>query len=56
MAGVSSAILVQVYGGLVYMDFQESHMKQHGHGRCVCCVLRLETCAMHTCNVLWMKI
>ncbi len=26
---------VQVYGGLVYMDFEETHMKKHGRGRSV---------------------
>lgn len=24
---------MQVYGGLVYMDFEEKHMKQFGRGR-----------------------
>lgn len=24
---------MQVYGGLVYMDFEEKHMKQYGRGR-----------------------
>ena len=24
---------LQVYGGLVHMDFDKSYMQQHGHGR-----------------------
>jgi len=31
-AGLQDRV-VQVYGGMVYMDFNEQHMGQHGHGR-----------------------
>lgn len=27
------ALFMQVYGGLVYMDFDIDHVKQNGHGR-----------------------
>ena len=32
-AGLQDRV-VQVYGGVVYMDFAKKLMQQHGHGRC----------------------
>ncbi len=32
-AGLQDRV-IQVYGGVVYMDFAKEFMQQHGHGRC----------------------
>jgi len=32
-AGLQDRV-IQVYGGLVYMDFERGLVEQHGHGRC----------------------
>lgn len=32
-AGLQDRV-VQVYGGVVYMDFAKDMMQRHGHGRC----------------------
>lgn len=32
-AGLQDRV-VQVYGGVVYMDFDRDHMQEHGYGRC----------------------
>jgi glucuronokinase len=32
-AGLQDRV-VQVYGGVVYMDFDRDHMQAHGYGRC----------------------
>jgi hypothetical protein len=33
-AGLQDRV-IQVYGGLVYMDFERGLVERHGHGRCV---------------------
>jgi len=32
-AGLQDRV-VQVFGGVVYMDFAKDYMQKHGHGRC----------------------
>ena len=30
---LTSMLCAQVYGGMVFMDFERRHMEEHGHGR-----------------------
>jgi hypothetical protein len=57
-AGLQDRV-VQVYGGVVYMDFDKDHMQTWGHGRCPALLATgasLRLLSYQSCSLAFMRI